>query len=81
MKDWFYFDDFVFEQYKTTGNTNYFLDGDIGTFENNITGITSDVIDIIDTIDVIGIVGTIAVIGIVGTIGVACIVHSIDVML
>jgi hypothetical protein len=45
----FYFDDFVFEQYKVSGNTNYFLDGDNGSFENNITGITSDVIDIIIT--------------------------------
>jgi hypothetical protein len=45
----FIFDDFVFEQYEVSGNTNYFLNGDIGTFENNITGITSDVIDIIIT--------------------------------
>lgn len=43
----FIFDDFVFEQYKVSGNTNYFLNGDNGTFENNLTGITSDVIDII----------------------------------
>ncbi len=43
----FIFDDFVFEQYNVSGNTNYFLNGDNGTFENNITGITSDVIDII----------------------------------
>jgi len=45
----FYFDDFVFEQYEVSGNTNYFLNGDIGTFENNITGVTSDVINIIIT--------------------------------
>jgi hypothetical protein len=43
----FYFDDFVFEQYKVSGNTNYFLNGDNGSFENDITGVTSDVIDII----------------------------------
>jgi hypothetical protein len=45
----FIFDDFVFEQYEVSGNTNYFLNGDIGTFENNITGVTSDVINIIIT--------------------------------
>jgi len=45
----FTFDDFVFEQYKVSGNTNYFLNGDNGTFENTITGVTSDVYDIIIT--------------------------------
>ena len=45
----FYFDEFSFERYRLTGDTNYFLDGDNGTFENNITGITSDVLNLIIT--------------------------------
>jgi hypothetical protein len=45
----FYFDDFSLEEYKLTGNTNYFFNGDSGTFENNLTGITSDVINVIIT--------------------------------
>lgn len=46
----FYFDEFTFERYRLTGDTNYFLDGNNGTFENNIiTGVTSNVLNIIIT--------------------------------
>jgi hypothetical protein len=46
----FYFDEFSFERYRLTGDTNYFLDGNNGTFENNIiTGVTSNVLNIIIT--------------------------------